>query len=118
MSMPELVGLAGFVTGECSGKVKVVRTLDDLSKVEHGDILVAETTDPNYDVAFERSCAVIVEKGNVFSHAVMATRDLMARKGIKVLVLVGVKDATKKLEDGMSATIKIPQVTRPGKIIY
>lgn len=116
--MGEAIGLGGFITGRCTGKVKVVKNYDDLKKIEKGDIMVAYTTDPNYDVAFTKACAVVVEKGNIFSHSVIASRDLKARKGIDVVVIVGVKDATKLLQDGMIATVEVTQPTRPAKVIW
>lgn len=114
----ELVGVGGFITGKCSGKVRKIYKYDDLMKVEKGDIIVAMTTDPNYDVAFQRACGVVVEKGNILSHSVMASRDLKARKNIDVIVVVGVNKAMELIQDGMSATVEVSQPARPAKVTF
>lgn len=116
--MPEAVGIGGFITGKCTGKAVVIKSYEDLKRVKKGDIIVAYTTDPNYDIAFEDACAVVVEKGNIFSHSVIASRDLKARKGIDVVVVVGVKDITKHIQDGMNVTVEVSQPTRPAKVIW
>ena len=45
--------------------VKIVRTADDLDKIQKGDVLVAEMTNPDYVSAMEKSVAIVTDQGVV-----------------------------------------------------
>lgn len=84
----------GASPGKQLGKVKIVKNLDELDKVEKGDVLVTEQTTPDMVPAMKKAVAIITDEGGLTSHAAIVSRELG-----KVAV-VGTEDATKKLKDG------------------
>jgi len=81
------------------GRVKIVRAIEDLSKVEKGDILVARMTNPDYVAAMERASAIVTDEGGATSHAAIVGREM------GVPVVVGTLKATQTLKDGMEITV-------------
>lgn len=82
-------------TGKARGRVKVVRTSKEISKVKKGDILVAVMTRPDYVPAMKKAAAIITNEGGVTCHAAIISREL----GIPCII--GTKIATKILKDNM-----------------
>jgi len=80
--------------GLVRGKVKIVTSNSDLSKVQEGDILVSQFTRPEYLPAMKKSAAIITNDGGVTSHAAITSREL------KIPCVIGTKNATKVLKDG------------------
>lgn len=80
--------------GQATGIVKIVRGVKDLSKVEHGDVMVAVTTHPDFVPAMHRAVAIITDEGGLTSHAAIVSREL------KIPCIVGTKNATQILHDG------------------
>ena len=80
--------------GKVKGVVKKLNSRDDVQKVKKGDILVAQTTDPDMVPAMRRAAAVITDMGGVTSHAAIVAREL------KVPCIIGTKFAMKVLKDG------------------
>jgi len=70
-------GLRGVAasSGTITGRACVCRSLDEISKVEKGDILVTVATDPAWTTVFSIIGGVVVEGGGVVSHAVMISRE-------------------------------------------
>ena len=93
-----LTGLAAS-PGVSSGTVKIVRSLDDLSKIAKGDVLVTEMTNPDMVVAMQRANAIVTDEGGMTAHAAIISREL----GIPCVV--GTEMATKSLEDGQEITV-------------
>ena len=85
--------------GIAVGRVKIIKSLDELNKIEKGDVLVTEMTSPDYVPAMEKSCAVVTDKGGITGHAAIVSREL----GIPCIVGTGI--ATKVLKDGMIVTV-------------
>jgi pyruvate,water dikinase len=81
------------------GKVKIVTTPEDLNKVEKGDVLVANMTNPDYVVAMEKSSAIVTDQGGSTSHAAIVGREM----GIPVIV--GTLNATSVLKDNQKVTV-------------
>jgi phosphoenolpyruvate synthase/pyruvate phosphate dikinase len=81
------------------GKVKVVWTENELSKIEKGDILVAPTTSPSWTPVFSLLGGVIVDRGASLSHAAIVGREF----GIPVVM--NVFEGTKLLKDGMKVRL-------------
>ena len=90
---------AGIGDRAVTAKVRIVKTLKDLDKVEPGDIIVCVATAKDYMPALEKASAIIAEEGGLTSHAAIVGLNL----GIPVVV--GVDNATDKLEDGQIYTI-------------
>jgi len=93
-----LNGLAAS-PGVASGKVKIVNSMNDLSKVKKGDILVTEMTNPDMVVTMQRNDAIVTDEGGSTSHAAIVSREM----GIPCVV--GTKNATKLLKDGQIITV-------------
>ena len=89
----------GASPGVASGIVKIVHKLSDLEKVQEGDVLVAEMTNPDMVVSMQKASAIITDEGGVTSHAAIVSREM----GIPAVV--GTGEATKKLKDGETVTV-------------
>jgi pyruvate,water dikinase len=70
-------GLRGIAAspGVVTGRARVCRKLEDVSKIEKGDILVTVATDPGWTTVFAFIGGVVVETGGVVAHAVMISRE-------------------------------------------
>ena len=90
---PQLEGVSSC-PGLVEGEVVVVLRPDPSVPVQ-GKILVAPMTDPAWVFIMARSAGMIVERGNLLSHAAIIGREL----GIPTIV--GVGGATNRLETGM-----------------
>ena len=76
------------------GKVRILLTPRNLSKMKEGDVLVAPMTSPDYVIAMRKASAIITDEGGMTSHTAIVSREL----GIPCIV--GTKIATKILKDG------------------
>lgn len=70
-------GLRGIAasSGVITGRARVCRKLEEISKIEKGDILITVATDPGWTAVFSIIGAVVVETGGVVAHAVMISRE-------------------------------------------
>jgi len=82
-----------------TGRVRVVHSLGDMERVQPGDVLVTEITDPNWEPVMKRAAAIITNRGGRTCHAAIIAREL----GIPAVV--GCGDATDKLSDGSLITV-------------
>lgn len=82
-----------------TGSVKIIKSPKELVKVQKGDILVTEMTNPDYVPAMKRAVAIITDRGGRTSHAAIVSREL------GIACVVGTGNATKKLKDGMVITV-------------
>ncbi|MBD3627723.1 phosphoenolpyruvate synthase [Cyclobacterium sp.] len=82
-----------------SGKVVIVNSLSDASKVEKGDIIVADITNPDWNALLRKAICIVTNKGGRTSHASIVAREL----GIHAVV--GCGNATEKLKDGQVVTV-------------
>ena len=89
----------GASPGIASGVIKVISNLDELWKMEQGDILVTKMTNPDFVVAMEKSAAIVTDEGGTTCHAAIVSREL----GIPCIV--GTKTATQVLKEGMKITV-------------
>ena len=96
----KLVQGLGVGNGSVIGKVVVANSAEEAnSKVKEGDILVAKTTDPDYNPAIKKASGLVVEASGLTSHAAVIGLSL----GIPVVV--GATDATSKISDGSTITV-------------
>ncbi|MFA4827384.1 MAG: PEP-utilizing enzyme [Candidatus Shapirobacteria bacterium] len=79
--------------GMTAGKVKVIRKLSEINKIEKGDILVTRMTTPDYVVAMRKAAAIITDEGGITCHAAIVSREF----GIPCIV--GTRNATQILND-------------------
>ncbi len=82
-----------------SGRVCVVQSLSDAVKVEEGDVIVADNTNPDWNALLRKAVSIVTNRGGRTSHASIVAREL----GIPAVV--GTKDATAKLHDGAVVTV-------------
>ena len=96
----KLVQGLGVGNGSVIGKAVVANSAEEAnSKVKEGDILVAKTTDPDYNPAIKKASGLVVEASGLTSHAAVIGLSL----GIPVVV--GATDATEKISDGSTITV-------------
>jgi pyruvate, water dikinase len=82
-----------------SGKVSIVKSLADGAKVNAGDIIVADITNPDWNALLKKAVCIVTNKGGRTSHASIIAREL----GIPAVV--GTMSATEKLVDGQQITV-------------
>jgi len=95
---PILEGLAAS-PGIAHGKVKIINSLTELSKIEKGDILVTKMTNPDMVVTMQKSNAIITDEGGMTCHAAIVSREM----GIPAIV--GTRKATSVLQEGQIITV-------------
>jgi len=82
-----------------AGKVRVVPGIESLAKVQPGDVLVTEMTDPDWEPVMKRAAAIVTNRGGRTCHAAIIAREL------GVPAIVGCGDATDKLREGETVTV-------------
>ncbi|MBA3059583.1 MAG: phosphoenolpyruvate synthase [Gammaproteobacteria bacterium] len=82
-----------------TGPVRIVHNLHEMDKVQPGDILVTDMTDPNWEPVMKRASAIVTNRGGRTCHAAIIAREL----GIPAVV--GCGNATDVLKDGMLVTV-------------
>ncbi|EHK9546548.1 phosphoenolpyruvate synthase [Vibrio alginolyticus] len=91
----------GRAIGQRIGKgvVRLVDSLDQMSLVQEGDVLVTDMTDPDWEPVMKKASAIVTNRGGRTCHAAIIAREL----GIPAIV--GCGDATSKLTDGATVTV-------------
>jgi len=82
-----------------TGPVRLVHSVAEMDKVQPGDVLVADMTDPNWEPVMKRASAIVTNRGGRTCHAAIIAREL----GIPAVV--GCGDATETLHDGALVTV-------------
>jgi pyruvate,water dikinase len=82
-----------------AGRARVVRTVEDMARVQPGDVLVADMTDPDWEPVMKRSAAIVTNRGGRTCHAAIIAREL----GIPAVV--GCGDAMARIADGQPVTV-------------
>ena len=86
-----------------SGKVRIIKSLADGSKIQAGDIIAAEITNPDWNALLKKAICIVTNKGGRTSHASIVAREL----GISAVV--GTMNATEKLVDDQEITVSCAQ---------
>jgi phosphohistidine swiveling domain-containing protein len=86
-------------SGRTRGRARVCKTLEDASRIQKGDILVATATDPGWTPVFSIISAVVVETGGPLAHATLVSREY----GIPCVT--NVSRATERIQDGALITV-------------
>jgi pyruvate,water dikinase len=81
------------------GRVRLVQSAREMDKIEAGDVLVTEMTDPDWEPVMKRASAIVTNRGGRTCHAAIIAREL----GIPAVV--GCGDATRTLADGVEVTV-------------
>ncbi|WP_138515018.1 phosphoenolpyruvate synthase [Rhodoferax bucti] len=82
-----------------TGPVRIVHNISEMDKVQAGDVLVTDMTDPNWEPVMKRASAIVTNRGGRTCHAAIIAREL----GIPAVV--GCGNATDLLKDGMLVTV-------------
>jgi len=82
-----------------AGTVKIIKDVGHMDRVEKGDVLVTDMTDPDWEPVMKRAAAIVTNRGGRTCHAAIIAREL----GIPAVV--GCGDATDSLQDGMAVTV-------------
>ncbi|WP_407431082.1 phosphoenolpyruvate synthase [Methanobrevibacter sp.] len=94
-----LVRGLGASPGIATGVVKIVLDIDELDKIEEGDVMVTTMTTPDMVPAMRRASGIVTDEGGVTCHASIISREL----GIPCVV--GTGDATKTLKENDGVTL-------------
>jgi pyruvate,water dikinase len=94
-----------------AGPVRVIHDPSDMERVQPGDVLVADMTDPNWEPVMKRAAAIVTNRGGRTCHAAIIAREL------GVPAVVGCGDATEALTDGTLVTVSCAEGDE-GKIYY
>jgi pyruvate,water dikinase len=82
-----------------AGPVRLVHSISEMDKVQAGDVLVTDMTDPNWEPVMKRASAIVTNRGGRTCHAAIIAREL----GIPAVV--GCGNATDLLQDGALVTV-------------
>ncbi|WP_291935444.1 phosphoenolpyruvate synthase [Limnohabitans sp.] len=82
-----------------TGPVRLVHNISEMDKVQPGDVLVTDMTDPNWEPVMKRASAIVTNRGGRTCHAAIIAREL----GIPAVV--GCGNATEQLAEGTLVTV-------------
>jgi len=82
-----------------SGPARVIRNVKEMARVQAGDVLVADMTDPDWEPVMKRAAAIVTNRGGRTCHAAIIAREL------GIAAVVGCGDATQTIREGQEVTI-------------
>jgi pyruvate,water dikinase len=82
-----------------AGPVRVIKDVSEMARVQAGDVLVADMTDPDWEPVMKRAAAIVTNRGGRTCHAAIIAREL----GIPAVV--GCGDATQRIHEGQEVTV-------------
>ena len=82
-----------------AGQARVVASVADIRRVQPGDVLVTDMTDPDWEPIMKKAAAIVTNRGGRTCHAAIIAREL----GIPAVV--GCGDATRRVRDGADVTV-------------
>ena len=98
-NVKEISGMSASI-GKVIGNVQIINNLKDIENFRKGNILVTSMTRPEFISAMKKASAIITDEGGITSHAAIVAREL------KIPCIIGTKNATKILKDGMLVEVK------------
>ena len=95
-SQPDSREIKGFAasSGIAEGVARVVKSVDEIGRLRHGDILVCQVTNPTWAPVFQKIAAAVSDIGGSMSHAAIVAREY----GLPAVV--GTGTATQAIKDG------------------
>jgi pyruvate,water dikinase len=81
------------------GTAKVIRDVSEIGRIQKGDVLISDMTDPDWEPVMKRASAIVTNRGGRTCHAAIIAREL------GVPAVVGCGDATKVIADGSEVTV-------------
>lgn len=82
-----------------TGKAKVIKSIAEMHRIQTGDVLISDMTDPDWEPVMKKASAIVTNRGGRTCHAAIIAREL----GIPAVV--GCGDATKIIRDGTNVTV-------------
>jgi len=82
-----------------SGVARVIRSIKDMDRVQPGDVLVADMTDPDWEPVMKRAAAIVTNRGGRTCHAAIIAREL------GVPAIVGSGNGLESIPDGVEVTV-------------
>tara|TARA_R110000737_G_scaffold29150_3_gene47580 strand:+ start:8536 stop:10944 length:2409 start_codon:yes stop_codon:yes gene_type:complete len=82
-----------------AGKARIIHSPQESDKLQPGEILITEKTDPDWDPILKKAAGIITDQGGRTSHAAIVAREVGAA------AIVGTLNATKTIKDGQDITI-------------
>jgi pyruvate, water dikinase len=82
-----------------AGPARIIRDVKEMTRVQSGDVLVADMTDPDWEPVMKRAAAIVTNRGGRTCHAAIIAREL----GIPAVV--GCTDATETIKEGEEVTV-------------
>lgn len=82
-----------------TGKARVIASALDMEKLQQGEILITEMTDPDWEPIMKKAAAIVTDQGGRTSHAAIVSREL------GLTAIVGAETATKTVETGRLVTV-------------
>jgi pyruvate,water dikinase len=82
-----------------AGAARVIRDASEMARVQNGDVLVADMTDPDWEPVMKRAAAIVTNRGGRTCHAAIIAREL------GVPAVVGCGDATQRIREGQDVTV-------------
>jgi phosphohistidine swiveling domain-containing protein len=92
-NIKEMKGAIGY-KGVARGTARVLMNEKDLYKLQKGDILVCNLTNPNYNPAFEKITGIVTDEGGILCHSAIMAREF------KLPCVINTKIATRVIKDG------------------
>lgn len=81
------------------GRARIIKDISEMERVQPGDVLISDMTDPDWEPVMKRASAIVTNRGGRTCHAAIIAREL----GIPAVV--GCGDATKTIKDGDEVTV-------------
>jgi len=82
-----------------AGTAKIIRDVREMERIQAGDVLVSDMTDPDWEPVMKRAAAIVTNRGGRTCHAAIIAREL----GIPAVV--GCSNATELIKDGQTVTV-------------
>ena len=82
-----------------AGRARVIASVKDIARVQPGDVLIADMTDPDWEPVMKRAAAIVTNRGGRTCHAAIIAREL------GVPAVVGCGDATLTIPEGAAVTV-------------
>jgi pyruvate,water dikinase len=82
-----------------AGPARVIKDISEMARVQTGDVLVADMTDPDWEPVMKRASAIVTNRGGRTCHAAIIAREL------GIAAVVGCGDATQRIREGQEVTV-------------
>lgn len=82
-----------------AGKARILHSPEEADKLQEGEVLITEITNPDWDPIMEKASAIVTDSGGRTSHAAIVAREQ------DTVAVVGAENATEKVKDGQEVTV-------------